>query len=83
MEVLEMKAVVESFRNFFNLGSVVLKESTIWETMVVRRKYLVTKMKEKWVDGRERLWNSAFDLIPLEMRNMEREGFRGVFKAPL
>ena len=52
------------------------------ETSVARRKYLTTQMQEHWGDGRSRLWNPPFDLLPLVVRKIIADGGTGVLVAP-
>ena len=52
------------------------------ETAVAHRKYMAPQMTEDWGDGRARLWNPPFDLLPLIVRKLVADGGKGVLVPP-
>jgi hypothetical protein len=49
----------------------------IGEHPVARRKFLETQMLEDWGDGRARLFNPPFDMLPLVLKKLEDDRPRG------
>lgn len=74
--------LVQSVASEYRLDHVAFRERPLGETMVARHKYLVTQMEEDWGDGRSRLWNPPFDMLPLVVQKIEAEGGKGVVIAP-
>lgn len=54
----------------------------IGEHPIAREKHLRTQMDEDWGDGKARLFNPPFDLLPVVIRKLEAEGGCGVVVAP-
>lgn len=73
---------VRSIQAEYVLDHVVFQDRPLGEGMVARRKYLSTHMGEYWGDGKERLWNPPFDLLPVVVRKIAAECERGVSLAP-
>jgi hypothetical protein len=81
-DVCATEALVESLCSAYELDAVVFPYRPVGEHPIARRKYLETQMGEDWGDGRARLWNPPFDMLPLVLKKMEDEGARGVLIAP-
>ena len=81
-DVRATEQLLMSIQEEHQLDSVVFASRPLGETPVVRRKYLATQMEEDWGDGRARLWNPPFDLLPLVVRKVVADGGRGVLVAP-
>jgi hypothetical protein len=81
-DVCATEALVESLCSANELDAVVFPYRPVGEHPIARRKYLETQMGEDWGDGRARLWNPPFDMLPLVLKKMEDEGARGVLIAP-
>jgi hypothetical protein len=62
--------------------AVVFRHRPVGEHPVARRKYLQTQMSDYWGDGRARLWNPPFDLLPVVLKKVEDDGGTGVLVAP-
>ena len=54
----------------------------IGEHPIAREKHLRSQMTEDWGDGKARLFNPPFDLLPVVVRKLEMEQGRGVVVAP-
>lgn len=75
-------ALVSSIQKEFGLSHVAFRTRPLGDTLIARKKYLATQMNEDWGDGKARLWNPPFDLLPLVVSKIEAEGGRGVLVAP-
>lgn len=74
--------LLRSIREGYRLDHVVFLERPVGETLVARKTYLCTQMEEDWGDGHKRLRNPPFDLLPLVVCKIEKEGGKGVLLAP-
>ena len=52
------------------------------DTLIARKKYLLTQMDEDWGDGKSRLLNPPFDLLPVFVRKIAAEDEERVLVAP-
>jgi hypothetical protein len=80
-DVCAMEALVESLCSAHEPDAVVFPYRPAEEHPIARRKYQEVQMREDWGDGRARLWNPPFDMLPVVLK-MEDERARGVLIAP-
>lgn len=73
---------MESLCSAYEPDAVVFPYRPVGEHPIARRNYLEVQMGEDWGDGRARLWNPPFDMLPLVLKKMEDERARGVLIAP-
>jgi hypothetical protein len=82
-DVRATETLLSSLCDAYEPDAVVFPFRPIGEHPTARRKYLTTQMEENWGDGKCRLWNPPFDLIPIVVRNIEHDQARGVIVAPM
>lgn len=75
-------SLLASMQREYRVDHVVFSRRPLGETFVARKKYLSTQMEEFWGDGRARLCNPPFDLLPVVVRKIASDGGRGVLLAP-
>jgi hypothetical protein len=81
-DVRATETLVRSLYDAYAPEAVVFPCRPTGEHLVARRKYLTSQMAEYWGDGKCRLWNPPFDLLPVVLKKLEDEGGRGVVLAP-
>jgi hypothetical protein len=81
-DVCATEALVESLCSAYEPDAVVFPYRPVEEHPIARRKYLEMQMGGDWGNGRARLWNPPFDMLPLVLKKMEDERARGVLIAP-
>jgi hypothetical protein len=81
-DVCATEALVESLCSAYEPDAVVFSYHPVGEHPIARRKYLEVQMGEDCGDGRARLRNPPFDMLPLVLKKMEDERARGVLIAP-
>jgi hypothetical protein len=74
--------LVQSLSDAYAADVVVFPHRPVGEHPIARRKYLAVQMQEDWGDGRARMWNPPFDMLPLVLKKMQIEGAQGVLVAP-
>jgi hypothetical protein len=82
-DVRATETLLCSLCDAYSPDAVVFPYRPIGEHPVARRKYLTTQMQENWGDGKCRLWNPPFDLLPVVVRKIEQDQARGVIIAPM
>jgi hypothetical protein len=81
-DVCVTEELVQSLCDSYAPDAVVFPYRPVGEHPIARRKFLASQMDEDWGDGRARLWNPPFDLLPLVMKKIEDNGGTGVLIAP-
>jgi hypothetical protein len=81
-DVRATDGLVRSLCSAYNPEAVVFPYRPTGEHPLTRRKYLTTQMQENWGDGKARLWNPPFDLLPIVVRKILHERAQGVLIAP-
>ncbi len=74
--------VIRSLSSAYTSDAVGFLYRPVGEHPVARRKFLETPMLEDWGDGRARLLNLLFDMLPLVLKKLEDDSARGVLVAP-
>ena len=74
-------ALVEEFATAYAMAPV-FPYPPVGDHPIARAKQLGIQLEEYWGDGRARLFNPPFDLLPLVVRKLETERGAGVVVAP-
>ena len=62
--------LLASIQGEFHFDHIVFANRPMGEVYQARQKYIATQMRKQWGDGRSRLWNPPFDLLPLVVRKI-------------
>jgi hypothetical protein len=81
-DVRATETLVRSLCDAYALNDVVFPYRPVGEHPMARRKYLTAQMGEYWGDGKCRLWNPPFDLLPIVVRKIADDRASGVVVAP-
>jgi hypothetical protein len=81
-DVRATETLVRSLCDAYAPEALVFPHMPVGDHPVARRKYLTAQMAENWGDGRCRLWNPPFDLLPVVVKKIADDRARGVVVAP-